>query len=302
VNDDDPKGDDKTKIGAIATIANSKAADKLADAVKGLVQLPHNALDYLVGPDRIRAVGEARREVAISDARTQAEIERIRAETGEFVLDREMRKTVNREAILAEAQKALPPPGTAVADEPVSKDFVHAFFEEFDGISDPEVHKIVGRLLAGEVVRPGSFPRRTMRVLRDLESSDFAQFASLCRFVWIVGEPIPIVFEPNDPIYLRYGMSFSQASELATLGLVSFGGIAGYSRKGFPKRFTVAYGSSIYKIEMKEGVSELGIGKVIFTEAGRRLAQLTNATAIPDFGTYVIEKWRADGHEAYLSP
>jgi len=110
-------------------------------------------------------------------------------------------------------------------------------------------------------------------------------------------QPSPIVFEPNDPIYVKHGMSFSQASELAALGLVSFGGIGGYSRQGFPKKFRIAYGSSLFGIELKEAASDINIGKVIITEAGRRLAPLTKATAVPEFADFVTAKWRADGHK-----
>ena len=99
---DDESKPDTAKLGAVATIVNSKAAEKLADAVKDLVRLPHNALDYLVGPNRIAAVNAARAEGVLVDARVQAEVEKLRAETAVFVLDREMRKTINRKAILVE--------------------------------------------------------------------------------------------------------------------------------------------------------------------------------------------------------
>ena len=98
------------KVDAVATAINSKAAEKLADAVGGLVQLPLKALDYIVGPERIAAISVAKADAALLHARAEAEIERLRAETAGFVLDREMHRTLNRRAILAEAHKALPPP------------------------------------------------------------------------------------------------------------------------------------------------------------------------------------------------
>ena len=297
MSNDDAKKSDAGMAGAIATIVNSKAAEKLAGAVEGLVQLPHNALDYLAGPDRIRAVRTARAEGALVEARAQAEIERLRAETGDFVLDREMHKTLNRRAILAEAQKALPPPGAPVSDDPVSRDFVHAFFDEFDGISDPEVHKIAGRLLAGEVVRPGSFPRRTMRVLRDLELPDFALFTTLCRFGWIIDDFTPLIFDANDPFFTQHGLDFRKLSDLDSLGLLTFDGLAGFARQVTPSKFNVRYGSAMAQIEIQQG-SKLDIGKVLLTEAGRRLAPLTNATMVPEFFEYALAKWRARGHKA----
>jgi hypothetical protein len=132
----DPK--ENATATAVAEIAKSKAGEKLMDAVKGLVQLPHNIVDYIAGPKRIGQINAARAEGKLAEARADVEIERLRAETASFVLDREMHKTLNRQRILAEAQRALPPPDSPVSDKPISKDFVHSFFDEFDGISDQE--------------------------------------------------------------------------------------------------------------------------------------------------------------------
>ena len=293
----DPKGN--AAATAIAEVAKSKAGEKLMDAVKGLVQLPHNIVDYIVGPKRIGEVNAARAEGKLIEARADAEIERLRAETASFVLDRETHKTLNRQRILAEAQKALPPPDTPVSDKPVSEGFSSTrFFDEFDGISDPEVHKIVGRLLAGEVVRPGSFPRRTMRVLRDFDSGDFALFASLSRFCWQVGGLVPLVYEPNGGVYRSHGIDFAKLNELKALGLISFNSVGGFSREGLPEDFVIGYGSNRVKISWGDQSRKLDVGHVLFTDAGSRLATLTNATIIPEFLNYALEKMRATGCKA----
>ena len=110
------------KAVAIATAVKSKAAEKLAEAVGGLVDLSHNVVDYITGPKRIASVNAARNEAAVDAARGSLEIakvdaekEKLRAETAAWVLDRESRKTLNRRSIVAEGYKALPPP-----DAPVS--------------------------------------------------------------------------------------------------------------------------------------------------------------------------------------
>jgi hypothetical protein len=290
------------KENAIATtvteVAKSKAGEKLMDAVKGLIQLPHNIVDYIAGPKRIGEVASARAEGKLVEARADAEIERLRAETASFVLDREMHKTLNRQQILAEAQKALPPPDAPISDKPVSKDFIHSFFEEFDGISDPEVHKIAGRLLTGEVVRPGSFPRRTMRVLRDLDSADFAKFASLCRLCWYVGELVPLVYEPNDAFYHNHGINLRHLNELEALGLISFSSIGGFQRTGLPKKFAIFYGPNRVEIELPSEQGNFQIGRTLFTDAGTRLGALTEAKVIPEFLNYALDKMRALGYKA----
>lgn len=278
---------------AVAAVTNSKAAEKLADSVRGLVQLPQDILDYIVGPKRIGQIGTARAEVAIRRAEAEAEIERLRCTTADYVFDRELRKTKNREALLAEAQKSLPAPGAPVSDDPVSPDFVHTFFDEFDGISDPEIHKIAGRLLAGEVSNPGTFPRRTIRVLRDLESQDFKDFQTVCRFGMVVGKYTPVIFDFDDKIYSDQGVTFGKIQNLDSLGLVSVAGVAGFLHRGLPARFQVGYGKQIAALELTEDKNQIAIGKVMLTEAGRKLAPLTRASVVPGFFEYTLEKWRA---------
>ena len=294
----EPK-DSKGVIIAQATKAmvNSKATKKLADAVGGFMQLPQNVFEHIVGPERIIAIGKAKAEVAVVEAKAKSEIDVIKAEAADYLRTHEMRKAVHRRAILAEAQKALPPPDQTVSDEVVSEDFIHQFFDEFDGISDPEVHKIVGRLLANEVVHPGSFPRRTMRVLKDLESSNFAVFSSLCRFNWNFGFPVPVIFETSDEIYKKNGINFSQLSELETLGLISFGQIAGYEKQEMPTLSHFTYDDHLVEFWLKEGVTKLALGMVLLTDSGRRLAPLTCSTPVPDFLEYAIGKWQNDGHQ-----
>lgn len=289
---------DKT-ITAIEAIANSKAGEKLANAIEGLVCFPQNVLDYIAGPDRIKRIGEARAEVTVATAKADAESARIRAETSTFVLDREMKKTLNREAIVSEAVKALPPEGAAVSDESVSPDFVHAFFDEFDGISDPEVHKIVGKLLAGEVVRPGSYPRRTMRVLRDLESTDFKKFTSLCSFVWGIRGYQPLVFEPADAVYSSQGIDYEACVHLEALGLIKFGQVGGFTLSGLPGKFRVAYQGQSYELHLSSEKADLDIGRVLFTDAGRRLAPLTNPKPVVGFLELVANHWRGNRHTLF---
>jgi hypothetical protein len=308
---DDQNADNAEKTQALAALANSPAAQKLAEAVKNISTFPQNILDHIAGPKRVahlskaRAEGtiieaEARAQGALIEAKAQAKIERIRAETAAYVLDREMRKTQNREAIIAEAFKALPPPTTEVPKELPSEDLVYRFFDSFEGVGDPEMQKIAGRLLAGEVTRPGSYSRKTIRTLADLDSSDFLLFQTLCRFVWRIGDWTPLVFDPNAAMYKDQGLSYRKCEVLEALGLARFESLAGRSRMGFPQSFVVSYGRKPVSVELKEGADRIEIGRVAFSPAGSQLVGLTNASTVSGFLEYVAEKWRADGHKVTL--
>lgn len=298
------KEEHKSIITSTSEALNTKAGLKLTKAIAGLVGLPEKITNYVVGPERITKHAEveaknelikAKTDVDIDLIKKQAEYDCLRIETGEFVYDREMRKTRNRNSIVEEAKKALPQNDDEVSDTPISDDFTHMFFEEFDGISDPEIHKIAGRLLAGEVTNPGTFPRRTMRVLRDLESNEFKCFASLCRFAFRLNTYHPIILDVHNPIYQNHGLSYVILLELDSLGLINFSTTGAFSTDTQSKELSIPYGSIIIKIELKN--RKINLGQVALTDAGKRLLPLTHPQIIPELIPYVVNKWRSDGHK-----
>jgi len=139
-----------------------------------------------------------------------------------------------------------------------------------------------------------------MRVLRDLESVDFALFTALCRFGITVGPFNPLIFEANDPIYATCGLNFDKMNHLQSLGLILFSPVGGYQRQGFPSAFAVFYGRTLLKVELKDGVGNIGTGQVMLTDAGARLATLVKADVVPGFLDYVIEKWSLAGHKTSI--
>lgn len=280
-----------------AALLKSKAGEKLADAVKGAVGLGHNLLDYLVGGNRIRNTAQARADAALIEARGQGEVDLVRAQAAERLLDRELRNQRNIDAITREAFKALPPPDTKISEEPVSEDFIYRFFEECQGIGDAQMQQIWGKLLAGEVVRPGSFHPRTLRIVKDIKPADANLFDTLCRFAWAIsGEFVPLVFVANDPVYLQHGLNFMKLKHLESLGLISFESAAGIIKEGLPQKFPIAYGATLFVVELKSGSDSFSLGKATFSEAGRQLAAIGKATTVTEFVDYALGKWRADGH------
>ena len=54
-------------------------------------------------------------------------------------------------------------------------------------ISDEEMQNIKSQVLSGEANSPGSFSKRTVNLLSDLDKKDAELFQTLCRFVWLIG-------------------------------------------------------------------------------------------------------------------
>lgn len=66
---------------------------------------------------------------------------------------------------------------------PVDPDWSARFFDYAKDISDEEVQIVWAKILAGEIIKPGSFFKRTLSALRDIEALEAKWFADICQFV-----------------------------------------------------------------------------------------------------------------------
>ena len=64
----------------------------------------------------------------------------------------------------------------------ISEDWGANFRDKVHTCSDPEMTELWAQLLAAEVNNPGSYSRKTVNVLADLEPNDARLFKALCDF------------------------------------------------------------------------------------------------------------------------
>ncbi len=76
-------------------------------------------------------------------------------------------------------------------------------------ISDDEMQTLWAKVLAGEANSPGTYSKRTVNLLSDLDKKDALLFQSLCRFGWFIGNFTPLVFDPQAEIYNKAGINFA---------------------------------------------------------------------------------------------
>lgn len=70
-----------------------------------------------------------------------------------------------------------------IDETPVSQDWSARFFDYSKDISDEEAQIVWAKILAGEIIKPGSFYKRTLSVLRDIEPFEARWFVNVCQFV-----------------------------------------------------------------------------------------------------------------------
>lgn len=154
------------------------------------------------------------------------------------------------------------------------------------------MQKLWSSILAGEANAPGTYSKRTVNFLCDLDKQDAELFQTLCRFGWVVGGFTPLIFDHRAKIYNDQGLNFSTLTHLDSIGLIQFDPLSGFSLLNLPKKFVVLYcGQSLFLGMEKETDNKLPMGHVFLTKIGEELATVCPVMGVDGFEEYVKVTW-----------
>ena len=121
-------------------------------------------------------------------------------------------------------------------------------------------------------------------------------FASLCQFLWMQGQLIPLIYDLSHEVYSDQGITLPTLKALEAAGLISVNP-AGYVKKGFGQHTRLFYFGRPTKIQfLEEAGNQLDLGHVLLTDKGKVLAVTNcNVQGNQRFYEYVIEKWLQQG-------
>ena len=206
-------------------------------------------------------------------------------------------KQKNLDAIVHKAVSDLPqlsPPGPISApatSAEISDDWMNTFEAEAENMSSDYMRTVFGKLLAGEVVRPGTFSRRAVKVLGQMEKAEaeiFARFCSLAvqhfidnkvtnGLLMTVGERV------GTNGLKQYGLDYRALLTLVEYGLV-LADIDGAQEIEFDDHgddFNLFHGGARYRCVYEgQGKTTVHLYGIVTTQVGTELMQLV--TSIPD--------------------
>jgi hypothetical protein len=261
----------------------SKPADTLIKKVS-------KAVGGVFAPYQIKRIANAEAEAAIIKAQTEIQITDLHRRAMHRFIEEEAQRQKNIEDITA---KALPQLTEGAKPEAMEDDWVTNFFDKSRIVSDTQMQDLWSRVLAGEANAPGTYSKRTVNFLSDLDKIDAELFSKLCGFGWVIGNFVPLVFDITGDIYNRNGINFNSLSHLASIGLIQFESIGGLIRHGLPKRFVVHYYDRPLSLEMAKDVdNDLVIGLARLTNTGAELAPICGSEPVDGFWEYVQNNWK----------
>ena len=264
---------------------------ELSKPANTLIEKISSAIGGVFEPWQIKRIAKAEAEANLIKAESEIQITDLHRRAMHRFVEEEANRQENMEEI---TKKSIPLLEEQSDPAKMEDDWVTNFFDKSRIVSDEDMQALWANVLAGEANKPGSFSRRTVNLLSDLDKRDAELFQTLCRFGWAVGKFTPLIFDSQAPIYNNLGINFDSLSHLDSLGLIQFNSLAGFSRTGLPKSFALTYCGQPLQLVIKEGQeNQLSIGQILLTQAGQELAQIVKVPGVQGFYGYVKEQWKS---------
>lgn len=267
----------------------------LTEPMTALVEKVSDAIGGIAKPRQIVRVAKAEARADLIRAESEIEIAELRFRAASRFVNEEARKQLNMETIL---HKALPHVTDDAYPGDMDDDWVVNFFEKSRTVSDEEMQELWARVLAGEANGVGTFSRKTINILHDMDKQSAELFRTLCGYMWnILGNNYVLVYPgPDyfDPIYDELGVTFHALVDLESLGVLN------QSSRGFvwadpPEPFTTSYFGRPVDLSLSSAFgNDLNLGGAMLTGFGRQLASICDAAPVVGFFEFVCAKWESD--------
>lgn len=120
----------------------------------------------------------AAKEMAKAEGQIQIIQEEAKENLEQYIQNKEQKKLKNISKIVQNAIQELSP-NEEVSEQEVNLDWSTRFFKLAEDISDEDMQKLWGKILSGEVRKPGTFSLRTLHILYNLTKEEADVFIKL---------------------------------------------------------------------------------------------------------------------------
>ena len=284
-----------------------------------LIKKISNAAGILYEPNRIKREAEAQAKADLIKAKSEIEITGLQKRSARRWMIEEMIHQQNMESITA---KALPQLNENADASQMDDDWLANFFAKCRIVSDDEMQTLWSRILAGEANTHGSYSKRTVNCLSEMDKAVAENFKAVCRNQYYISETPDKPDKDRKDLFIHVrtfstewgggtehgfgmdfehkkgdldGVTYSSLSELEVIGLVHFLSIGfdfeTWLRQIGIKNPSVAPGSSLkemYLFSSKNGsgpsriTPSQGGSCVCFTKQGKELSHLVEDDSIKD--------------------
>lgn len=181
----------------------------------------------------------------------------------------EITKQQNIEAVADIAYEELENATTA-SSEPVDSDWMFRFFNSVENISNEDMQKIWGHILAGEIKSPNTYSYRTLEKLKNMTQQEAEHFQLVSSLA--LKHSTKFFILSNEELMNRQGVYFIHLLELEECGLMTAQTVSLNLKVSADKADAIFNSQVIGLINGKEDqIQKLTIPVHVFTESGNQL-------------------------------
>ena len=225
----------------------------------------------------------------------------------------EAKRQHNTEGIIRRTIEELKDEQEVPTERP-DADWISRFFRIAEDVTTERMQLLWGRVLAGELKRPGTFSLRTLEVLRNMTQAEAELFRRFARFAFRDGRQsfLPVT---EGRVHFDDGttVSPSQLRLLGELGLTEQNKAAPYpmGEAGAPSEVRASCGTTLLTIRIPSLSSPNSANVLLLTNVGREVCQLIDLAPAPlahlrrfarsaqavggEVWTALITEWLSDG-------
>lgn len=248
--------------GAIGTAYEPRRKRKMADATA-----------Y-----EINAIGEAMRNAADLPivynqdgvAINSEDFNRLMQRAGTRLILQETIKQHNIESVVDNAYEILEKEDVC-SEEPVEQGWINRFFDSVADVSDEDLQKLWGKVLAGEIKQPRSYSLRTLETLKNLSKYEAELFQKMVPY--IISLSGHLFIPSNEEMLEKYGIAYGEIIDLDECGLINSSGLVSINPViSNTKSIGLRTCSKIVLLHGLESTKvRISIGEFGLTQAGREL-------------------------------
>ena len=153
----------------------------------------------------------------------EEEIAKLAQRTGIRILKQELIKQQNLEQVFSKTEDILENEQTKSQEnlsESINEDWLSYYIEGASKISDEQVQDLWAKILAGEIITPKTFSKRTLDVLLRLSPEEAKLFEKICGYVIEISNNMILINEGN----LNAEYPYSVIMHLDECGLINSSG------------------------------------------------------------------------------
>ena len=213
----------------------------------------------------------------------------------ELRLDYQERKRQNNIENISSVAAVELTEDTEIPEEQPDKDWISRFFDFAQDVSSEQMQDLWGRILAGEIRRPGTYSLRTLEFVRNITQSDatiieqIGQLAVSCKGTTFVSIHHRDWIEKNREIYPGHHFKISELGAMYPTDL----SLRIFSEKNIQQEIFIS-GAFILLVNRGDIQSEIQLPMWKFTAVGSELIELIHIAGDEEYleslGRYFMER------------